>query len=569
MKRFVLFLLAAAMLAVPALSAAQDVKPAVVVSIASFDKLSADVTNLAGLAGQDAAVALPMAMAKGVLQGVDLTKPWGLFVIPSASTPVSIIAVPAADCQPVLNVLKAQFRAEVSDPAEGVFTVKMEGKPAAVISKGGWTFVAESAENLKFAPADPEKALDGLNKAYDLAARVYVQNFAAADRQMLVDLITQQVQAQSMRPVPGEDADDAAMRKKMAQMAVKQIAKAVNEIDQFTVGWTLDKKMLLDINVSALPGTDMAKQVASLADAKSNFSGFVKPDGGIAVQMVSKLDATAIDAYSGILTNWHTKAQKKIDDSNDFPNDDVRKQAKTAVDELMNAAIATVKEGQLDAGASIVFDPGALKMVVGVHVAKGSAFESGIKKLVDLVKNEVNAELKPLPAYKGNNIHTMSLPVNDPKAAAALGDKLDVFLGVGDKNLYLALGKGGLDALQKSIDQSETTASQSVIPAQVVVALKPIFDFASAVEANPITAIFSGKLAETPGADHVRITARSVPNAVNERIEIEEGVLKAIATAAAMGGGRGPGGGPPGFGPGGAGGAAPGFRPGPPPGVGN
>ncbi len=555
MKRYFLSVLALAAVATASLVAPSSVlaqaasKPAAVISISSFDKLSSSVSYLAGLGGQDGTVMVGLGIAKPYLTGVDPAKPWGMVLLSEdRSEPAPIIFIPLADCKPLLTKLKDPLHLEFTEEGAGVFAVKGPNRNAYVTSAGGWTFIALSADDLKKAPADPVKLLDGLEKTYDIAARLYVQNFSAGERQLAVGAITSFLQSNTMRAAPGEDADALALRKKSMQTAIKGIEKLANDLDQVTVGWATDsksdkKKMVLDFGFLAVAGSDTAKQMAEVGDMKSMFGGFFMADSGVSTQLVSKLNAEAIDQYTTILNAWSTKAQKQIDDSADFPNDDARKQAKVAVDELSKAALDTVKGGQLDVGAAMIFEPGALKVVAGAQVASGPAFESGIKKLIDLVKGELNTELKDLPAYKGISMHTMSVPVSDPQAAAFLGDKLDVYLGFAAKSVYLSLGKGGEEALKKSIDSSEASASKAGIPSQFVVALKPLFDFANSIHADPMIGMLNGKLAEAPGMDHVWISAKPIPNGISEHIEIEEGVLKAIGAAAAKGAG-GPGGAP-------------------------
>ncbi len=544
MKRFFITLAAVAAIALSTLgrpmAALAQAKTGVVVSISSFDKLTSEVTYLAGLAGQEGQVAFPIGMARGVLMGVDPAKPWGMILLAEDHNPVPIIFLPAADCKALITTLKEPLHLEVTEQAGGVFLVKANGKNAYVKSAGGWTFIAESEENLKKAPAEPDKVLDGLDKTFDIAIRVFVKNFSEADRAQFIGMMTSQLQAVTMRPQPGEDAEQAAMRKKTMQAGIKAIEKAANETEQMTFGWMTDtksekKKMVFDFNLIATAGTDTAKQLADMQTAKSMFSGFFMPDAGFSFQGTTKLNADAIEQYSTMLTGWSAKAQKQIDDSADFPTDDARKQAKVAVDELSKAALDTVKAGQLDAGVATMFGPGSLNAVAGAQVASGPAFESGVKKLVDLIKGEINAELKALPAYKNISMHTISVPVSDPKAASVLGDKMDIYFGFAPKSVYLALGKQGKESLEKCVDASEAGSTKVGAPTQMVVAVKPLFDFANSVEANPIVGMITGKLAESKSADHIWLRVSPTANGVSEQLEIEEGVLKAIGAAAAMG----------------------------------
>jgi hypothetical protein len=133
---------------------------------------------------------------------------------------------------------------------------------------------------------------------------------------------------------------------------------------------------------------------------------------------------------------------------------------------------------------------------------------------------------------------------------------LEIVLGIADDKVMLAAGRDAAAKLKKAIDRSKASAGTEVPPFQVSLAVKAIAKFFAATGDNEQAKAQAGMLAaalEQAGEkDHVQITATPISRGVRVRLELEEGLLKAICS---MGKGLGgmppgmmmpPGGGPPG-----------------------
>ena len=130
----------------------------------------------------------------------------------------------------------------------------------------------------------------------------------------------------------------------------------------------------------------------------------------------------------------------------------------------------------------------------------------------------------------------------DAEAREIVGDEVDVVVGIGETSGYLAVGNNAADLLRKVIDDSAASAGNKVPPGQLNVALRPILAFAAAVDDNPMTSLMLAEVEKLEGRDHISIRSIPIPNGAVSRIEIEEGVLRAIGAAAkaGMSGGIGP-----------------------------
>ena len=105
----------------------------------------------------------------------------------------------------------------------------------------------------------------------------------------------------------------AVMRQLQEQFggrAIGSIEEFAAEADQITIGWAIDQdggKTYLDLSVTALPGTKLAKQIGLYADTASDYSGFLLEDAAATFHFTSPL-AKAMTASARraarLLTDW-------------------------------------------------------------------------------------------------------------------------------------------------------------------------------------------------------------------------------------------------------------------------
>jgi hypothetical protein len=125
-------------------------------------------------------------------------------------------------------------------------------------------------------------ALAGLNTDYCVAARVYLQNVPAEVKKSGIDQFRNVMAfaAAAQHRGGGEDPLGGLSQQSMEQQ-VKAIERLLNEADQITLGWKIDlkaKKTHFDMTFTAVPGSLLDKDLQQMADAKTNFAGFLSPD---------------------------------------------------------------------------------------------------------------------------------------------------------------------------------------------------------------------------------------------------------------------------------------------------
>ncbi|MFV1968982.1 MAG: hypothetical protein ACC628_26480, partial [Pirellulaceae bacterium] len=258
--------------------AENELKSLVVISLSSYDEILADVTflgELAGKPGLDETVEgmLNLFTQNQGLKGLDKSRPWGLVVRTDGMQFQPLAFVPTTDLSQLLEVL-AIFDVEAEDQGDGLYQLSANtpAGPQVIYLRAteGWAFVAQTPDALQQVPADPLPLLDGLNKQYDVAVRLHLQNIPELFREMAISQVRAGIE-QGLSQQGGDSAEESDLQKRLAENQRAQIERLFKETDHVTVGWLIDsEKQATDIGFSmvALDGTHLARQGAEYKDRK-------------------------------------------------------------------------------------------------------------------------------------------------------------------------------------------------------------------------------------------------------------------------------------------------------------
>lgn len=539
---------AAALLLSPVAKAqAQDIKPVAVISIAHPDKLLGDIDYLAKTGGAADAGRLVTLMAGPYLAGLDRTKPGGAYVVMDGDTPVTVAFLATKDLTLVLASLKDSI-GEPKDVGDGVKQVGEAPLGAFIKQSGAYAFIAQDAAHLANLPKDPLALLGGLEKTYSIAVQLNMKNLPPS-------LKAQALQAleDGAASAPTENIDDPAQKElveKLQANSIKQMKMLVEETDQITIGWAIDPKAkttYIDFVFTAVEGTKLARTMATLKDAKTNFAGFLLPDAAFTANFSSQTtDPEEIAQAVNLIASMQATVEKELDGDDDL-DDDEKVAAKEMLNDVFSVFKATVQTGKVDGGALAIAGDEELTFVVGGQVVDAPKLEAALKKAVAFAQKKHPDELEDVEVkfdsgkHGGVRFHTITLPVKEAEGRKVFGEELEVIIGAGDKALFLALGSEPEETLKKVIDQSAASAGLAVPPAQMKLALGPFLKFANSVEDNPVTAMLVSAAERVKGNDNIKINVKAIPNGELMRFEVEEGVIQIIGEAAksAQGGGSG------------------------------
>jgi hypothetical protein len=526
---------------------AQASKPVVVVTIPGYDELMADVDFLSGLGGRPGVSQMADGMLKMMtqgqgLKGLDKTKPIGLVVTLENGMPTPSVVVPVTNAKDLLSVLIAVGQGQVGPVSEegGTFKVGVpNGDSVYVRENAGWAYITQAKDAPL--PEDPSKSIAGLSKDYDVAVRVYLQNVPSDQKKKWTEQFRSLMQmVASMQQAQAGDNPLAKLGQNNVQAQVAAIEKLLNEADQVTIGWKLDrqaKNTHLDFTVTAVPGSQMDQQMQKMANAKTNFAGFLKPDSAVMGCVSGTNTPDQIEQAVSTLQELKTKMEEAIDKDSNLKDDKARAQVKAVAGKFLDVIVKTVKTGKSDGGGVLMLAPNTFQLAIGGFIADGPGLESAVKDLVQLAKGEPEfnnvATVKfDVATYKDVKFHQVNIklpPEADESAKKIFGDAVELYIGAGPDSAYVALGKGSMDLVKSVMDKSTAEPNKPVQPFQLSIALTPILKFAASVNPNdPHVSMVAQQFEQAKGKDHILVNAKPISNGMTYRLEVEDGVIEAI-----------------------------------------
>lgn len=545
MKQLVLSLMALVLVAGqptyrPALAEEAAVKPVAVLTIASYEKLMTDIGFMGNLAGSPDLDKNLEGMIQLFTQGqgfagLDKKRPIGIALTTDGTQFQPLIVLPVENLKTLLEAL-AGLVGDAQDAGNGLFELNVFNQKIFVKEKKGWALMGMTPDAINTAPDDPAKFFGGLDKSYDIAARLHVQNVPELYRSLLIDQLRLGIDAGLARQP--EEADEAyEMRKKIVQTQMERLSKSINELDQLTLGISLDpmaKEGTLDIDVTAVPDSDLARQLSQMQSGSSDFAGFLVPEAAASLNVTMKISKADNDQLTAGLSGLRDQVMKHLEESTKLSDAAAKKLAKEMAGQAFDAIKATIESGKIDAGATLNVGEKSMALVVGAYVSDPKSLEEALKKFVKLSENEPNFPGLKFDAaqHAGVRFHTTSIAVPESDMISkVMGNKLDVAIGIGEKSVYLALGTDSLKLCQTLIDKSKAASGKQQPPMQLNASLGPILQFASALQGNPAVAEMAKSLAKAGGKDHVFATITPQPSGIRIHVKAEEGVLQLLGDA--------------------------------------
>ncbi len=506
-------------------------------SFASYDRLMTDIAFIGDLIGSpdldknlEGMIQL-FTQGQGLV-GLDRTRPLGVSLMTDGLQFNPLIVLPVTDVKQLLAALEGLVGA-AQDAGDGIFELDVFNQKIYVKESNTWAYLSTSPEPLASLPKNGLDLFGGLEKTYDIAGRLNIQNVPEVFRTMLIDQLRVGVEAGLARQ-PGESDDAFDTRRKMVETQIDSLTDAMNDLESLTLGLIADreaKTAQLDLKFTAMAGTETAKQLSKAKATTSRFAGFLQPDASASLNLSTELDDSDAAQFVSGLEAIRGQAMQHIEGENRLPDEASKKLAREMVGEVFDAIKATFESGKIDAGANLQANDKMMSLVVGAYVADTKSLEDALKNFAKLTEDEADFPKISFDAEQHAGVHFHTTKINvpaDQKIAKVVGDELDVAVGIGDKVVYLALGTDSLDHAKRLIDRSASESEKKVQPFQLNVALESIFKFAAALQDDDAVSnmkTMAEDLARTPGKDHVRLEYKPEANGGTISVSAEEGVL--------------------------------------------
>lgn len=526
-------------------NAADGYRPLLVVSVASYEKLLNGVNSVADPRLTALALALiqqhlqiPSNPATRAPMGLDVRRPWGLVVETDGQTFPAYGFLPVTDVRQLLA--SAVASGKIKPPVQGVYEIEVSGQTWYVTQKGNWTMFANTRRGLATAPAEPAKVLGGLT-SYDIAARVSLKDLPAEVRKAAGQWLRDGHRLRLAREA-GQSELGYAVESALANEGLQLAASLADEGDAFLLGVSLNprtRSLAFDLATTARPDTSAAVSLNAPHRTQTEFAGFLATRAMLTGVWTGEIARMPLHRLLSLVAT--VAGQLAPGDGNPAA-------------ELFSAVRQALMEESVDGGVAAAVRSNGVTVVVGGSVADGPGLQRKLNELVENTRKQgpASAAVWKLDAGVCQEIrlHTLSVPIpkdakDRAKLTGLLSDTVELTVGIGDRRLFFGAGKNSLAAVKRVIQDSRPRSLKGQSPVQFSLALGALARFLAEIDDQGDRSR-AGRLAalldQAGGKDHLRLTARPVERGTHARLEIEEGVLRAIGSLPLAGaGGLGPG----------------------------
>ena len=294
--------------------AANESAPAVVVSVASIDRLVSDIGYLTRSAGMPQIGGFVTLVTSPYLGGLDTKRPSGMFVTFSGEEPSGVAFVGVTDLQAVVKRIEEQV-GPPQDLGGGVLKFSVQ-RDMFLKQQGDWLFVSDQAAHLANLPQDPSQYLVGLDKQYSLAVRVNGRSVPTEMKQAAIAKIQQDLERQLEQELAGKSDRERQQAEQMMRAGSELLVSLIQEIDQVTLGWGTDTQggtTFLEKTVTGQPGTKLAEHMAKTSSLPSPYTGFQLPGTAMSLTYSLVVPPNLATAARPALDDLRQQAEKEID----------------------------------------------------------------------------------------------------------------------------------------------------------------------------------------------------------------------------------------------------------------
>lgn len=515
-------------------------QPIAVASIASIDRVMDDIEYLFSTVEKPEYPA----MIKGFLAqyrdlaGLDRSKPLGVFVFLKegiSPQPTSVGFVPIENLEELTKTL-GDVGITLA-PVEGKkdrYTVALPTFTLHLKMAHGYAFIHLKSEELDRDFYHPDKYTIALAKKYDIAGSALLKNVPEPMRIMAVDLLRAKMDEELPRK-SGENDIEYLSRKETILFLLKQFELFSKDGESLTIGYSISKetkKILFDIKVKATADSELAKELKTLSEIRSQYSYLDAksvPFLGYSIIPLRK------EVEQKTLLKLVEKQQTEIppillgDESNPGP-----------VSKMLDSIKATIRAGKIDAQLQLQeTSTGKPAVLAAVKLKEGNNFKQGVQDLFNLMKQvDDNSDIKANVAeFEDVTVHKID-PKNMTKSATDFfGDDSAVFIGCGPDECWFVIGeKEALDLLKKSIAARKTRSDQKNPGSSFLLSLKfaeliPLMEDSGKQTAKNREFIESAKVAFAKGGDLISFYPKIGSDHASISLELGEGFIRLITLA--------------------------------------
>lgn len=337
--------------------AAQQTVPTVTIMLSGAGELEADLEAIMKMGGSESADQWPIiqAILPAFNAGIDPARPIRVDIIFGADRDYRI-SIPYSDQKDILQNIQGFIGARPRRIGAGLYALKSPAFNGFLRdqSKIDYVVIAADRNNIpaNFDPAPELKSL--LAAGYDLAASVKNTAEGVDARRKAIDDLRKELLG-GLKKADDETELEFKIRRVGLVHQLEELERLFADSESLVMGWTTDaakKEARMDLELVALPGSDLEKSIVDVAANPSLFSSAVRSDSSMFFGRVNHgLDAMRkahLEEMLGLLTEQATaeiNASEKIADDGKAASTDA---ATAFFDMLKNGSVMGVFDGFAD-----------------------------------------------------------------------------------------------------------------------------------------------------------------------------------------------------------------------------
>ena len=259
-----------------------------------------------------------------------------------------------------------------------------------------------------------------------------------------------------LKQLPEIKTEVFAVQKALLEHNLNELDRFIAESSELSLGWTTDapkKEARLDLELDAIPNSDLDTSAKLLGQAPGMFSGVPRSENAIFSGRIHfPLDGLRKAAAMGGVPLLRAKSNMRIDDSKTHSAEQkaaMKISANLWYDILSDGA----NEGVIDGVIEVSQAAGEkANLVFGLKAKDGTAVKGILEQLPQMdAAYKVQFDVEKAGDYA---IHAITLPDNDEDLELLFGKGNPVYVAAGPKAFWIAIGPKSLDPLKKAIEAS-------------------------------------------------------------------------------------------------------------------
>ena len=517
--------------------------PLVIINLASVENLLTDIDYMFKTIDRPDMMEVVKGLVGNVndLSGLDRKKPLGLmlFMKPGVvPTFAPVTYLPTDKLTTLIDTLEVgPVQASRVAGETDRYELTTRGRTLELKLDGGYSFISNDIDLLDQELPSPTAMTRTMTANYDLAISADITAVPEGMRNLFLDLLRAQSEAQ-LQQRDDEPKAQYEARRAAGMNNLENLEAVLRDGQRFTIGINAspeEQAILVDVSLDVTTDSKLGENLKSFAGSKSRFSPLIDnqaPLIGSASFNVAERDQKVwkrfIESGRELLIN-PTNAEYEAFDA-------------PTVDRIADALNATVDNGKLD--AFLKFEgqpPNPFVLVGGIQMRNTEALATGLVQLGQQLERRIDDNAGELDVnfetHRGMAIHRFTATNSSRWDRRTYGGQPSLHVGAGFGALWFAVGGDDSvsvlgDAIDKVLQPKGTdVVGQTTAPFHFVMNFGSWFGLPEDEEQRRGRAFRErAKEAFSGGGDQMKFEVRPTENGVRLHIRLDEGFIRLIGS---------------------------------------